>query len=150
MLPSPKRPSFQQVSGLPLRSRAVRRGVAAVEFAVIAPVFVVMLLGIIETGRAVMVQQVITNAAREGARVGVFDGATDADVESAANRYLTGAGIQGATISTTPSPPSSAAYGEPVSVTVSILFDDAAWLNPGFMSGRSLSATAVMRRETVE
>src|SRR6266581_3486012 len=68
--------------------RRNRWGAAAVEFAVVAPVFFLMVFGMIEYGRMVMVQQVITNASREGARVGVLDGATTADVTTAVNNYL--------------------------------------------------------------
>ena len=39
-----------------------RRGVAAVEFALVAPLFFMFVFGIIEFGWMVMVQQVITNA----------------------------------------------------------------------------------------
>ncbi len=45
------------------------------EFAIVAPIFFMMIMGMLELGRAVMVQQVITNASREGARVAVLDGA---------------------------------------------------------------------------
>ncbi len=50
------------------------------EFAVVAPVFLLLVFGMIEYGRMVMVQQVITNASREGARVAVLDGSTAVDV----------------------------------------------------------------------
>lgn len=43
-------------------------GAAAVEFALVLPLLVVMLFGIFEFGRAWNVYQVITDAAREGAR----------------------------------------------------------------------------------
>ncbi len=46
------------------------------EFAVVAPLFLVFVFGMIEYGRMVMVQQVITNASREGARRAVLDGAS--------------------------------------------------------------------------
>ncbi len=46
--------------------RRNRRGTAAVEFALVAPVFFLLVFGMIEYGRMVMVQQVITNASREG------------------------------------------------------------------------------------
>ena len=60
--------------------RKRRRGAAAVEFAVVAPVFFILIFGMIEFGRMVMVQQVITNASREGARLSVLDGTTATDV----------------------------------------------------------------------
>ena len=42
--------------------RRNRRGTAAVEFALVAPVFFLLVFGMIEYGRMVMVQHVITNA----------------------------------------------------------------------------------------
>jgi Flp pilus assembly protein TadG len=127
------------------------RGAAAVEFAIVAPIFFLVVLGIIEFGRMAMVEQVITNAAREGARVGVIDDSTRQMVEDKVRRYLASAGINGATIDVEPDPPSSAGYGESVTVTVSIPFDDVSWLpNPFFVGGKTLTAQAVMRRETVE
>lgn len=49
-------------------SRASERGAVAVEFAILAPVLVMLLLGIMEFGRAYNVQTTLTNAAREGVR----------------------------------------------------------------------------------
>jgi len=47
-----------------------RRGVAAVEFALVALLFLVpLLIGIWEVGRLVQVHQIVSNAAREGARL---------------------------------------------------------------------------------
>jgi len=105
----------------------------------------------IEFGRMVMVQQVITNASREGARIGILDGATTSDVQTAVQNYLQGASVQGAAVDVNPSPPSSAGYGEPVTVAVSVSFDQVSWLpSPMFLGGRALRATTVMRRETVQ
>src|SRR6186713_1829831 len=78
-------------SGKHLRNK--RRGAAAVEFAIVLPVFVILVFGMIEYGRMVMVQQVITNASREGARSAVLDGATTTSVQSAVTTYLTNAQI---------------------------------------------------------
>ena len=129
--------------------RRNQRGASAVEFAVVAPVFFLLIFGMIEYGRMVMVQQVLTNAAREGARVGVMDGATQTSVTSAVNTYLTAAQISGGTTTVTPNPPSSAAYGASVTVTVSVGFNQVSWLpSPMFLGGRTLTATSVMRRET--
>lgn len=131
--------------------RKHRHGAAAVEFAVVAPVLFLLVFGMIEFGRMVMVQQVLTNASREGARIAVLDGATTSDVTSAVQSYLAGASISGATVTVTPNPPSSAGYGEPVTVSVSVGFNQVSWLPaPMFLGGRQLTATSVMRRETVQ
>lgn len=50
-------------------ANASERGAVAVEFALLAPVLVMLLLGIMEFGRAYNVQASLTNAAREGVRV---------------------------------------------------------------------------------
>lgn len=49
--------------------RASERGAVAVEFALLAPVLIMLLLGIMEFGRAYNVQVSLSNAAREGVRV---------------------------------------------------------------------------------
>ena len=138
---------------LPARANLLcdRRAASAVEFAIVAPIFFLVVLGIIEFGRVSMVQQIITNAAREGARVAVLDGSTHTSVANKVNDYLTAGSVSGATVSMIPDPPSNAGFDEPVSVTVSIGFDNVSWLpTPFFMKDKSLSATVVMRRETVE
>jgi Flp pilus assembly protein TadG len=136
----------------PCRSfRKFRLGAATVEFAVVVPVFFILVFGMIEFGRMVMVQQVITNASREGARQAVLDGATTAEVTTAVNSYLSSGSISGATVTVTPNPPTNAAFGDPVSVSVSIAFSQVSWLpSPMFLGGRTLTATTVMRRESVQ
>lgn len=49
--------------------RASERGAVAVEFALLAPVLVLLVLGIMEFGRAYNAQVSLSNAAREGVRV---------------------------------------------------------------------------------
>lgn len=121
------------------------------EFAVVAPVFFLLIFGMIEFGRVIMVQQILTNASREGARVAVLDGATAATVTTAVQDYLTNASIPNATVSIDPTDPGSAGYGAPVTVTVNIPFNQVSWLaSPMFLDGKTLTASSAMRRETVE
>lgn len=135
------------------KSRRHRRwpaGAAVVEFAIVAPVFFLFVIGIIEFGRMVMVQQVITNASREGARVAVLDGATTEEVIARARAILLPAGIRNPQIVVDPHPPSVAPAGAPVSVTVRVPFSDVSWLPaPVFLRNLTLQATTVMRRETI-
>lgn len=133
-----------------LRQKPKRRGTAAVEFALVAPVFFLLVFGMIEFGRMIMVQQVLTNASREGARAAVLDGATSGSVTSTVNSYLAGAALGSASITMTPTDPTTAGAGQPVTVAVQLPFSSVSWLPPMFLQGAQLSATTVMRRETVQ
>ncbi len=128
-----------------------RRAASAVEFAIVAPVFFLVILGMIEFGRMMMVQQVITNGAREGARIAVLDSATTKKVTDKVNDYLGAGGVTGAKVTLSPDPPTNAGFNQPVSVSVTVPFDANSWLPaPFLLGGRVLQAEAVMRRETVE
>jgi len=131
--------------------RKCRQGVAAVEFALVAPIFFLMILGMIEFGRMMMVQQIITNASREGARIAVLDGATTEEITTSVSNFLCNASIPSAAITVAPDPPNSAGYGEPVTVTVSTPFDQVSWLpSPIFLGGQQVVASTAMRRETIQ
>jgi Flp pilus assembly protein TadG len=134
--------------------RSGPRGVAAVEFAIVAPLFFLMIFGMIEFGRAIMVQQVLTNAAREGARLAVLDSPTPTHgkVVSTVVAYLNNESLSGATVTINPTEPTTAGYGMPVTVTVQIPFSYVSWLPaPWFLKGSTtLTASTVMRRETVQ
>lgn len=120
-----------------------------VEFAIIAPLFFLLVFGMIEYGRMVMVQQIITNASREGARRAVLDGATATEVDNAVTNFLEGSSIQGAEVTINPPDPSTAGYGEAVTVTVTIDFDQVSWLpSPMYLGGQEMQASTVMRRES--
>jgi Flp pilus assembly protein TadG len=142
--------------GARLASRPARRkrlGAAAVEFAVVAPVFFLLVFGMIEFGRMVMIQQVITNASREGARKAVLDGSTESNVKSSVVTYMANGGVTIATSNVTvnPTDPSAAAAGSPITVTVSVPFSQVSWLpSPMFLGGRQMTASTVMRREAVD
>jgi len=52
-----------------------RRGQALVEFALVAPMFFLLLFGIIEAGRFIFYYETLNNATREGARYAIVNGA---------------------------------------------------------------------------
>ena len=70
-----------------------QRGQALLETAITLPIILLVSVGIFEFGRAYQVQQVLTNAAREGARVAVLPGITDAVVTATVRTYLTDGGL---------------------------------------------------------
>ena len=58
------------------RLKSCEKGVAAVEFALILPVLMLIVFGILNYGILLYDQAVITNAAREGARWGAINTTT--------------------------------------------------------------------------
>jgi Flp pilus assembly protein TadG len=69
-----------------LRRFAGERGTAILETALTLPLLLLVSVGILEFGRAYQTWQVLTNAAREGARLAVMPGA--ADVEARVREYM--------------------------------------------------------------
>lgn len=125
----------------------LRRAAAAVEFAIVAPLLVMLVLGMIEFGRMLMVQQILTNAAREGARKAVLPGATDSMVETTIDDYLGNADISGFSRSISPST-TSAAGGTSIEVTVSVPYSDVTWVPvASFLGDKTLTAKCTMRKE---
>lgn len=62
-----------------MRRRPRDAGQSLVEFALIAPVFFLVVLGLIDATRAVFAYNTIANASREGARYGIVHGGTSLD-----------------------------------------------------------------------
>lgn len=132
-------------------SRQKRRGAAVVEFAVVAPIFVLFVFGLIEYGRMVMVQQIITNASREGARLAVLEGVTEDEVIEAVVDYCSNSriAVTAGDVVLNPSDPASAGFGEPVTVTVGVDFRDVSWLpSPMYLGAARLASSSVMRKES--
>lgn len=128
-----------------------RRGAALVEFAMVAPIFLLFVVGSIELGRALVVQEALTNASREGARVGTLDGASTSDVTSAVNSYLTAVSISGAATAVSPSDPGTAAAGTEVTVSVSVPYASVSWVpSPWFLKDATLVASTVMQSQATQ
>jgi len=131
-----------------------KRGVSAVEFAIILPVLILFLFGIIEFGILFYDKAVITNASREGARAGIVyrypDPVTAEEIEQVVRDYCADHLITFATtpklkINTTP----GSAAGDPL--TVMVTYDYQFLVLPNFIAaltgGINLAATTVMRME---
>ena len=132
------------------RAKLLRRGAAVTEFAIVAPVFFMMVIGFIEFGRALMVQQVLINASRVGARMATTTGATTGAVQSAVQDYTTGVAVPGVTVAVSPNP-SSATAGTVITVTASVPFNNVSWMSsPWFLGDKTLSADSQMRKEGFE
>ncbi len=122
------------------------RGAAAVEFAVILPLFVLLIFGTIEAGWFFSQQVEIRNAAREGARLAVVDYGTEAEVRAAT---LSRAQLSGATATVTfcldSGPDADDTADDAVSVTVAKNYSSLTGVFD-FFDG-AMSSTAIMRLE---
>ena len=72
---------------------ACERGAELVEFAFVFPLLLLVMLGIVDFGFLFQRYEVVTNAAREGARVAILPGYQTADVQARVNQYLTAGGL---------------------------------------------------------
>ena len=90
------------------------RGSAAVEFALLLPVLLLIVFGIIDFGRALNAQETLTQAAREGARLAALN---QPDVTGRTQSAATGLSPVGVTV--TPCPVGA---GPEVSATVKVSY----------------------------
>lgn len=145
-----RRRTWPALMGPARRDRARKsRGATVVEFAIIAPLFFLLVFGMIEFGRMIMVHQLLIGASREGARRAVVDGATVTTVENTVRGYLTATSIDGQEALITVSPdPATATTGVEVKVETAIAFDKVSWLPaPMYLKNVTLSAASTMRHE---
>ena len=70
------------------RLRRDERGAALLEMAFVLPMLLLISIGILEFGRAFQTWQILTNAAREGARVAVLPGMDDSMVTARVQEYV--------------------------------------------------------------
>jgi Flp pilus assembly protein TadG len=119
-----------------------QNGSAAVEFAIILPILIVLLFGIVEFGLIFYNKAVITNASREGARYGIVfrdagEEITCTDITGVINAYTSGklvtfGSAAGVDIEYTPSNCTPVA-GTDLTVRVSYQYDYL--LLPNFVGG---------------
>jgi Flp pilus assembly protein TadG len=126
----------------------LRRGAAAVEFAITAPVFFIFLLAAFEFGWMNVIRHTADNAAYEAARAAMVPGATVAEAKSKADRLLSIVGARGATVTVTPDPLS--AKSKEVTVAIEIPLNRNAIVVPKFTNNTSIRSESSLRTERAE
>jgi Flp pilus assembly protein TadG len=124
------------------------RGQSVIEFAIVLPLLLLIVFGITEFSRAWMTVNILTQAAREGARLAVVTAPNEELVHSRVIEVCKAAGITPAGITLVP--PSPADPERKVTVTVQANFQ----VIPGNILGTfrgtiPLRATSVMRHEAL-
>jgi Flp pilus assembly protein TadG len=123
---------------------------AVVELAGLLPVIMVLLLGIVEVGRLIEMQQVLSNAVREGARQAATGQLTNTQVQSVVTQYITVAGFSNTGMNvtvtdlTTGADVSQASYLDRIQVSATFPYQNVAWstLNYVFPANFTMSAKA--------
>jgi Flp pilus assembly protein TadG len=129
-------------------NRNSRRGAAAVEFAITAPVFFLFLLAAFEFGWLNVMRHTADNAAYEAARAAMVPGATAADATAKANTLLNIVGARGAKVSITPANITNSTTQ--VTVAVDLPMNKNGLIVPRFTSQTTLHSESTLKTERSE
>jgi Flp pilus assembly protein TadG len=132
-----------QATVIRIRRGRLDRGAAAVEMAIVMPLLIAMIIGIIDFSRIFNAELQLSQAAREGVRLAALGFPTDAPgrATAAAPNPAWGAALQtgDVTVEACPNPlPTDTAHT--AAVIVNYKFNGILWMN-----GKTLSQRAVMR-----
>jgi Flp pilus assembly protein TadG len=122
-----------------------RRGVTTVEFAIVLPVFLTLLIGLMEFVRISNLRHAADNAAYEAARHVMVPGAKASEAIALANDLLRRGGIRRATVTVTPSTIVESTTA--VTVRVSVPLTGNSWLPPKLTRSRTLAREATLLTE---
>jgi Flp pilus assembly protein TadG len=133
-------------------------GAELIEFAMTFPLLLLVVMGIIDFGLLFQQYEVLTNAAREGARVSVLPGYGTTDIQTRVNQYLQGTSLSSASVTTTVGAGQTLSIGSGLCVSVKavtvtypheylFLSGIANFFGASFGT-KTLTATASMRSET--
>ncbi len=143
--------------GITMKKLLDQKGTAIVEFAIVLPLLMAIVFGIIEFAFILYDKQIITNASREGARAGIVSQSpkvTDAQIIAVVNTYVSNYLVSFAVggVTTTISPSGNRdllPFGTNLTVTVTYTYTFL--VLPKFVStltgARNLVAATVMRLE---
>lgn len=101
--------------------RNSQRGQAIVEMALVMPLLVMLLFGIVEFGRVLNTYIVVTNLSREGARIGAVGGTDTAIIDFIKNSALK-SGFDTSQISISPTPTSITKRSRGSSIQVNVSY----------------------------
>jgi Flp pilus assembly protein TadG len=142
----------QRLPGAPFTASA-RRGAAVVEFAVVAVLFVFLMLGLLEISRALVVKQALSDTARRACRTGSQPETSNAAIINDVNNLLTDNSIAASNATITilvngvAVDASTAQQNDKISVKVSVPASKVLWVTAIFMNSQAIeSSTVVMMR----
>ena len=129
-------------------ARQLRRGAVTVEFAIVAPIFFLLLLAAFEFGWMNVIRHTADNAAYEAARAAMVPGATSAEATAKATTLLKIVGARGAKISITPATLTTAT--KEVTVAIDVPMSSNGLITPRFSKKTVLHSESTLRTERAE
>ncbi len=130
------------------KGRKSVKGQGLVEFALLLPVFLMLVMGVIDIARAFSNLQVITNAVREGARLGIIPTSAPAAVTTTVNNYLASGNVANCGAPVMANVGTGGAAGANTTVQVTCNFQTmTGTIVPGWTGTIALSRIATMRHE---
>lgn len=126
-------------------------GSAMLEMAIVLPLFLLLTAGVVEFSQVLSVKQVITNAAREGARAGAVDLDDTGALSTArdvSEKYIQSSGVE---LEPTTITPTFVSTGGSAALEVIVQYDYHSILTefiPGIPAHFTLQSAAIMRRES--
>lgn len=149
---------FERSRRAPLSRRGIgrarrRNGQSLVEFAVVLPIFLLVLAGILDFGLALYSQMTIINASREGARFGVVEPGNTVGIEDRVQAMASGLDVDTTVSCKRPTSPSTfgpcggAQYQPGDAVVVKVDYDYHLIWPLFFGNSIGLSSTVQMRIE---
>ncbi len=113
-------------------TRAKRHGAHLVEFAVVAPVFFLFVIALVDIGRGMMVNSILANAARAGCRVGTLPGKANSDIQATVTQTLSATSVANPTVivqvNGVTADASTAQTKDLITVTVAVPVTSVSWL----------------------
>lgn len=134
-------------SGHKRRHRSSCRGVAVVELAVCLPLLTLIVLATIESCAMIFLQQSLTVATYEGARVALAPESDTKNVTYQVELILADRDVRGATVAVTPNNVRGAAAGAWIQVKATAPFSENSLVGGWLFGGKTLSASATMMKE---
>ena len=136
------------------QSSSGRKGAALVEMAIVVPIFLTLVLGIIEFGRAMLVSQMVGNASREAARRAVLDDSNSTSIETYVEGFLSSSlGISTSDVTIDfyvndlLADVNTAVENDKIRARVEIPFDSVSLIGANYLKGKKLVGETTMRHE---
>ena len=129
-----------------------RPGAAAVEFALVLPFLMILVLGMFEIGRGIFVKEFLSDASQKGCRTGALPGKTNTDIQNDVADIMKDSNVTGYSVTVlvngVAGDVASAQRFDQVSVKVSVPTSQVFWMTTFILTASSVeSETVVMMRQ---